>query len=702
MKSNGNICSLSRGYFEIFFDKRQVKWYMDLNVYKSNDYRYDIQGVRAIGAILIIIYHIWVGKVSGGVDVFFVISGYFMAGVLIRSYLRNKKISFIKFWGDIILRIAPLAYTVLAVTMFFGYFLMPPHLWWSGLREVMTSAFQIENWFLILSGKSYLATGYPPSPLQQFWALSLQVQFYLLLPFIFYTGLLIYKLSNSYKYVIIYLIILTLSSFLFSVYYTNNLPSTAYYHTGTRLWEFLSGVMVFLLLPFIDISRKLAIILRWVGFVLLFIIGVIVPKELHFPGYVSLLPVLAATLIILSGKSHRTGILYNILTSKLMVYIGSISFSLYLWHWPILVFYQHYFEITPSQLNLLDGVYIVICAFILSILSKNLIESNFIKFKGQGSKVAYLVGIYFFTPVFIFSLYAYNEVAFKYKKEAFDYVQGNYYVGQQAFIQSSVEAPTLKRLATLNYDVSRSALGDCKAGIGNSEVKFCEFGDVSSTDYMILIGGSRAAHWEPLFSHIAEKNGLKLLVINKDACSLGHNAVSINHINYKSCEEWNENTFNFIKELKHPPKAIITKSSRERKADKEFTPKGYVEYINQLLDLGIPVIGIRNNPVYSKQPNECLWRNPSNPEICAADYRDTLAVQNPANSIEINQSKSKFYPVDLTDVLCKDFKCPAVFQGYPTMRDRTHFTYSYIQYMSVALSESVYAQTEGLFVNDDN
>ena len=125
---------------------------MDINIYKEATYRNDIQGVRAIGAILIMIYHIWFSKVSGGVDVFFVVSGYFMAGMLARSYVRNGKVKPFEFWGRIIRRIAPLAYTVIAATFVAGFFLMPPSLWRSSITEILTSALHIENWNLIRVG----------------------------------------------------------------------------------------------------------------------------------------------------------------------------------------------------------------------------------------------------------------------------------------------------------------------------------------------------------------------------------------------------------------------------------------------------------------------------------------------------------------------------------------------------------------------
>ncbi|HEY6612166.1 MAG TPA: acyltransferase, partial [Pseudomonas sp.] len=150
----------------------------------QDTYRDDIQGVRAIGAILIALYHIWIHKVSGGVDVFFVMSGFLMTGVLIRQLESTNRIQPFVFWGNLVKRIAPSACTVLLATLLLGYFFVPEPLWTQFIKEVTYSAIQVENIGLMRNSVDYLARELPPSPVQQFWALSIQVQFYVFLPLI--------------------------------------------------------------------------------------------------------------------------------------------------------------------------------------------------------------------------------------------------------------------------------------------------------------------------------------------------------------------------------------------------------------------------------------------------------------------------------------------------------------------------------------
>lgn len=286
---------------------------MNLKVYKEVSYRYDIQGVRAIGAILIMFYHIWFNKVSGGVDVFFVVSGYFMAGMLARSYLKNEKVKPFEFWGRIVRRVAPLAYTVITATFIAGYFFMPPDLWRHNINEVLTSALHIENWQLIHAGTDYLASSHPPSPLQQFWALSLQMQFYFILPLVLCVGVMLSKRMNSYKVILYIIALIIISSFIFSVYYTKVNPAAAYFNTGSRAWEFFVGVGIFVISPFISISSLVARILTWTGFVLILAVGIIVPESATYPGYVSILPVAAAGSMIIAGAYNKTGYIHKLL-----------------------------------------------------------------------------------------------------------------------------------------------------------------------------------------------------------------------------------------------------------------------------------------------------------------------------------------------------------------------------------------------------
>lgn len=671
---------------------------MNLNVYREVSYRYDIQGVRAVGAILIMFYHIWFNKVSGGVDVFFVVSGYFMAGMLARIYLRNEKIKPFEFWGKIIRRVAPLAYMVIASTLVSAYFFMPPNFWRSGINEALTSALHIENWQLIRVGVNYLDSSNPPSPFQQFWALSLQVQFYVILPFLLLIGDTLSKVFKSYKAFFIVISLTILTSFVFSFWYTNNNPSAAYFNTGARAWEFFVGVAVFVVSPFVVISSNTARILMLVGGVLILSVGAIVPDSAAYPGYVAVLPVAAAVSIMIAGSADKKGYVYRILSSKVLVYIGGISFSLYLWHWPIFVYFQHYTGSSPGDITLGEGFFIIILAFVFSIVSNKLIEKPFSKIKKTSAAAPYVIGIVFFLPVFLFGFYVRAELVKEYSEAEYsDYVRGDYYDGDSAYVQDGVLDVGLKRLISVKNDLTRASLNGCSNGFENGRITFCEFGDKNKDNSILLVGGSRIAHWEPLFSYLGRKYNFKVVTATINSCSFGYHPTIENDA---SCQDWNDNILDYISNMNPKPKAVVVNSSRSEE-DGEYTPSGYVENIKEVLSLDVPVLGVRITPKFN-DPNSCLWRNSDDVSKCATNYLSSLDEKNPIIKIKEDEGLDNLYPVDFTKVLCSNGECPAFFNGYPAMRDGHHFTESYILYLARSLEKSLDYQVGGFskFLSD--
>lgn len=674
---------------------------MDINIYKETTYRNDIQGVRAIGAILIMIYHIWFDKVSGGVDVFFVVSGYFMAGMLARSYLREGKVKPFEFWGRIIRRIAPLAYTVIATTLVLGYFLMPANLWRGSINEVLTSALHIENWQLIKEGTDYLASNDPPSPLQQFWALSLQVQFYFFLPLILLLSIKLSRLLGSYKIILFIVALIIASSFGFSIYYTNTNSAAAYFHTGTRGWEFFVGVAIFLASPFITMSSKASRVLMWSGLLLILAVGIFVPKSASYPGYIAALPVAAAGLMIAAGTSDSTGYVYKLLSSKALVYIGGISFSLYLWHWPILIYFQHYTGIKPGEMPLMAGLVIISSAFALSVFSKNVIENSFTTIKTTSALAPYIIGLVFFIPVFLSSYYVRDQLSEVYEEVRADnnLIEG-LYQEDRVYIQSGPANIDLKNYIGNRVDINNPSLDGTSYGLKDGKVLFGEYGNKNSHNTILLVGGSKNAHWTPFFIYLAEKHNSKVIVFNKSACSFGHNANKpTDLLNYQTCNDWNHRIIAAIKNIQPQPKVVIANISRHRDG-KEFVPTGYIKNIKQVLSFGIPVIGLRINPLHD-DPNGCLWRSNESSE-CVSNYWSSLQRKNPIAQLKNQQELSGLYLVDFKDVLCVKNICPAVFHGRLAMTDNSHLTRSYIAYLAPALEKSLNKQIGGIAKFLDN
>lgn len=661
---------------------------MKLNIYENVNYRNDLQGIRAISAILIMIYHIWFSRVSGGVDIFFVISGYFMGGMLIRSFLKNGNINPFYFWGRIIKRIAPLAYTVIACTLIAGYFLLPPNLWRESITDIITSALHIENWQLIRSGTDYLADSRNPNPLQQFWALSLQIQFYLILPFLTFIALYISNYFKNERLISCFFILISFLSLIFSIYYTNINPAASYFHIGSRMWEFLLGVTVFFVSPFIKISLNKSRFLMWFGLILLLSIGILIPENFKYPGYIALLPVTAAIFLILAGnKTDYKSKLYNLLTSKPLVYIGGISFSLYLWHWPILIYTQHYLNLNPGNLSFLNGFFIISLSFILSIISKNLIEKPF-NIKSNKIIHSYMIGFLFFIMVLPVSFLLRSELIKLTKiAESYDYVGNNLYDGDKVYLNKEHIDLDLKRLISVKYDLTEASLNQkCSKGIENGDIVSCELSNIDSSRSILMVGGSRIAHWEPFFSYLGNKYDFKVINATTNGCSFGYNPKGD-----LKCKEWNDNIIDYISKISPKPEFVIVNTSRNDN-ESEYIPFGYIENIQKVLNLGIPVIGIRITPKFNFNPNSCLWKNQNDPSICSLDKYLSLEKENPIVEIKHNLNLKNLYIIDFKDVICSKNECPVIFNSFPTMRDEAHFTRSFIQYMSGSLENSLNKQ----------
>ena len=337
----------------------------------AKEFRPDIQGMRAIGALLVMIFHIWIPKVSGGVDVFFVISGFLMTQVFI-GMLHDKGFKPFQFWTNVIGRIAPMAYLVMAATAIASYGLMSPVDWKDTLAHFWHAALQLENWNLIGEQVGYLQRDRSLSPFQQYWALSLQVQFYLVLPF-FLGGLSwLYKATGKKDSLVLTLLAFSwLVSFGFAVWLAGIDEKAAYFYSGARAWEFITGITLALVRSQLRISTGAANGLAAFGIGLLLLTGIILPADAAFPSWPALMPVLAASLVILTG-AQATTIWFSWLRSPWLVSQGSYGFSIYLWHWPLLVFALNWLD--KPRLSLSEGLMVIAGALVLARLSYSGLE----------------------------------------------------------------------------------------------------------------------------------------------------------------------------------------------------------------------------------------------------------------------------------------------------------------------------------------
>ncbi|MBO9490484.1 acyltransferase [Endozoicomonas sp. G2_1] len=643
-------------------------------------YRNDIQGIRVLGAFIILIFHIWFNRVSGGVDVFFVVSGYLMASVLVTDYLNHGFESVLCFWARIAKRIIPSTITILIVTVVAGYFILPPTLIEPFLEEVISVLFHVENIKLILNSVDYLAREFPPSPVQQFWALSVQVQFYFLLPFILLPSLRVSQATNSLNFLFFVLFTLILSSFCYSLYLTSIEPSTAYFHPLTRAWEFFSGVFLFFLIKKIKLKSRVSGLFSIVGIVLLLCAALLVSPDLNYPGYVATIPVCAAILLILSGTYEQLYV-NKLLATPWFSKMGSYSFTIYLWHWPVLVFYR---EINGGkEASLLGGLLIISASLVLAFLTSEYVEKPLksidkSKWKLVGvSSVAVSCSTAFFCWWLLIDYRSLqNEVYNSIDSKVVATDWSPEYVNIATTIDDNYANITRKQLLAVRWNRPKSIREGCQQRPTISDLIICEYGNLNSDRVLMLVGSSHAAQWMYPIEQLAIEYGFKLKVMTKSGCPFGALQNSGN-----SCSQWNKQVIEKLIEDK--PSLLIVNATLTSSVSKEFVPQEWVEQWKLVSSEGIKIIGIRDNPRRLEDLTTCISRNIQNYNlVCRLDSSDLLD-----NDVLLEHALENV--IDTSSYFCSDGVCPPIISNFIVLRDKHHINELYVRHISHEIQQKI-------------
>ncbi|MCE2929322.1 MAG: acyltransferase, partial [Candidatus Caenarcaniphilales bacterium] len=326
-------------------------------------YRPDIDGIRAIAILSVLLFHLKLGFSGGfvGVDVFFVISGYLITKLIVKD-LDSNKFDLRTFWSRRIKRIMPAAFVVILTTLVAGFFIMLPNDFERLASSVIFQQFAISNYYFWEHVK-YFDGSADTIPTLHTWSLAVEEQFYLLYPLLL---LAISKIRAKLKITILAVIAL-ISIILCQSYLASN-PTQAFYVQSGRSWELILGGITALLIPKDFAFNK---ILSLLGLLMILFSVFSYNSLTPFPGISALVPCLGTALLIYSNSSPNQGFTYKLLSSKTMVNIGLISYSLYLWHWPIIAYSRYIFgdQLTTSHL-----IMIFLASFGLAIFSYKYIE----------------------------------------------------------------------------------------------------------------------------------------------------------------------------------------------------------------------------------------------------------------------------------------------------------------------------------------
>lgn len=333
----------------------------------KSSYRADIQGLRGVASLLVAIFHTWIGTVSGGVDVFFVLTGMLMTATLVGNVRRTGGVDFRRYVTRLAGRLLPLAGLVLVAVTVLVLVAFPRFQWADQFGDIFASATYWQNWHLAAQSTDYLAQGTTKSPVQHYWAMSVQGQFYLIWAAVIALAAWLARVLPRWslaRWIVTLVVIVSIASGIWAIVGVLSNPVYVYYDTWARLWEFGVGSILFIAMRGRELSSRWRAVLGVVGLTLLLTAG-FAPQQLHYPGPVALWPVSGAALLVLSHQpgAPRPGPVTRWLGSKPLEWLGNYSYGLYLWSWPLLV---AYFMLFPERgdVTIVGGVACIALAIV--------------------------------------------------------------------------------------------------------------------------------------------------------------------------------------------------------------------------------------------------------------------------------------------------------------------------------------------------
>ncbi|GLY50514.1 acyltransferase family protein [Lentzea sp. NBRC 102530] len=605
-------------------------------------YRPELQGLRAVAALLVVVYHVWLGRVSGGVDVFFLISGFLVTGQLVRATGRGR-LDLRVVWSRMAKRLLPAAFVVLGVTLAVAAWWLPEIRWAQTVREIVASALFVENWQLTMDSTDYYAQNAQASVVQHFWSLSIQGQFYLLWPLLV---LVVTLLRRNLTRVLGAVFVL---SFGFSVWLTAVDQPLAYFHTATRLWEFAFGGLLAIAVAKIDLAGPVRTVLGWAGLLGLVVCGMVLDVGAGFPGFLALWPTACAAAVITAGTSGSRVGADRLLASEPLRYLGDLSYALYLWHWPVLICWlvlRGRTDVGPA-----GGVAIIGVSLLLAAATHHLVEEPVRRSGWRARTITAALLTALLTAALVIQPAGPREVA------------------------AQVAATDFAGLEGQHCETPQPELDVCYGPVEGTPAK-----------RIVLVGDSHVQQYLAAFTPIAERRNWQLITMLRSACPFSTR--SEKYPDDESCVRFGNNAADEIIALR--PDFVFTLASRDVQVGlTEVTPPGFVERWRQLDAEQIPVIAVRDNPRYAFSVLDCVQVHGA-ADRCGAPRAELLAPTPPYALLDVPGNVSF---VDFSDQLCTELQCPPVIGDLLVNFDDNHVSATYMRSMSDAVEAALDAVT---------
>lgn len=705
-----------------------------------------INGLRGLAIFLVVIFHVFVGKVSSGVDVFLVMGGILLLSSQMNNASNEEGIGYLQSIIRMLRRLVPALLVMIISTSILSIIFSPPASWSITLNDASASILYFMNLRLIGLSQDYASAGADVSPLQHLWSMSVQMQVYVTIMtviFLIFSLMRVRKNSQREKYARFIVVTIfsaaTASSFAYACFLHSVNQGENYYSPLSRMWEIgIGGLLGLILYKHEEIPTWIRWILSTIGLSSILLTGIFLDGASQFPGIWALIPVVGALCVVLSGSTEKERTwsqlgLTRALETKPLLFLGNISYSLYLWHWPLLIIGMNIFGIENSPIY---GVVIIFLSLVLAWLSYSFIEKPFqqrvkpsyhsiidmlngsyIKYARRNSFVKMPI-FSVITIMSLFSLVALSPLIMSGYNSYQVYKVDNYisalggkeyaYPGARAVTDGVYSPPDLplypnpleqsEMMPATTYDECYSPFDNVDIVLFDKDGNPCSYGDTYSSETLYIIGGSHSEMFLPALDEIGKNRGIKIVPIIKMGCALFY-PTRWNGEDYPQCyQDWSPKAMEYI--LNNPPTVGVLHTTTRPEgisgAGLEVVPEYYEHALTELSQAGIHIFGVRDVPWFTdgqyggqKEPRLCLSEG-KNINECSQPSSWSLYPENPAVSHYQGIPPEDITHIDITQTLIQDGSVRPVVGNILTYRDSHHLTSQFAETLTDELDRQMF------------
>jgi peptidoglycan/LPS O-acetylase OafA/YrhL len=672
-------------------------------------FRADIQGLRALAVILVVADHT-VGMPSGGfvgVDVFYVISGYLITSILMREIATTGGISFRAFYARRIKRILPAATVVLFVTTTVAYLVWYLPRATQTALDALAAALFVENWHLIGAGTNYLQADRPVSPLQHYWSLSIEEQFYALWPLLLFAAVRVVPARYRHAAIVSLITIGATTSLTWSAYWSFGSPASSYFDTIGRAWELLAGAGLALTGTATRLHPAARALASTVGLAVIVFSAFAITPFSQFPFPWAMAPVIG-TLLVIAAAAPQNSFLVKPLVNRVSQYLGQISYSLYLWHFPVVIFIGAALGNTALATLVMTAGALVLGSISYHFIEQPGIRSAFLRRSIHARTERSLLQRFALPLSLIILLTAMSGLQYKGPRwlvDASALLTKAPYDGEgsrpdPASLRVLVrEASTARHWPTnltpsldqLDYNQEAEAMLPTAPGCRNSveargEPLLCTYGPKDAGNSVMVVGDSVALSWMP--SIRSAYSGSRVVGLGYASCPLYQvdappQRGDTQHA--RDCDASRRKMLYTIKTV-HPKILIISAAQRylnmlESGATGQAAADEWRVGVRTAVMEAAPYVGeiiVLGSPPVAADPRECTTRL-AGPEACLMKPDTTFIDKQDAERLAVQEASSAGLPVtsvDVRDLFCSQWGCPAFIATTPVRVDDTHITES--------------------------